>query len=1716
LTVFKSKKGEDKMKTKTMIKKSVFLVGLLTLLISFSSVAPAVVLDDDVNQEEQLTVIDRIASREETGKKIPEYAPGEVIIKLKAKDGLRLLSEMSYSERAAEDTSTLSRLKSKYSLRDEKPVFKGLHNRLKAQNAGHEAVRVQTSTTVDLLPIYVVRTDADVLEACAELNKDPDVEYAEPNYIMKVQMVPDDPYYNSSGSWGHDYDDLWGIKKIQCEPAWDLSQGEGVVVAVIDTGVDYNHRDLAENIWINEDEIPDNGIDDDENGYIDDIRGWNFEYDINNPSDGHGHGTHCAGTIAAIGNNGIGVIGVAPRAKIMPVKGLDINGSGTTTDLARCVIYAADNGADVLSNSWGGIVSSQTVTEAFDYAYNSGCVSIAAAGNSDWDVVNFMPANIQTVIAVAATDQNDKRTYFSNYGKMVDVSAPGGGVDEFDIYNILSLSARRQYNEIIRWRPHLLVGAGEDDLYLRIAGTSMACPHVAGAAAAILSAFPEASPDEVRARLRLGAEAIDASNAGYEGLLGTGRINLERSLSLPEQPYFMLQRYWIEGHMAAGNTIKLIVELKNLLGDARSVWLNLEASDPKATVVEGAVDLGDVLSGAVVDNAACPFVIEFSPLLNAGDKVLFELAIEDADGFSMEITIDLYEGIFKDVRDETGLDFTIGFFSNLSVAFSDLNLDDYPDLLLGRKTLLYDSENGSFELDDFSLPTNQFTCTGDIDNDGDMDLVVPGVFTSGGLYLYENNGPGADPIFTDITAQSGIAIDNHTPYHVTFVDYDNDGYLDIITAGGHVWPYACSIFRNLGNNTFEDATRSAGITVGYRRNGGPLVTIIDYNLDGNMDVLVGGDGGVYLYENNGDGTFSRKIDIGLDNNGHRGATVGDYDNDGYPDIYLGFCDPWGPPYSKLFRNNGNGTFQDVTEASGAVGQRYIAFWGTGFFDWDNNGFLDLYVASAGFGPDTVFSNGLFHNDGTGHFTDLTDISHAKGSLWNFDAFGDYDNDGDIDIANLPIIFDDKLNLYQNQLDFLSENHWLKIHLRGTASNLFGLGARIVVTAGGLVQTRTLVSSENLAASPLIVGLGGHGQVDSIEVFWPSGIRQVLTDIEADQAITVYEATDLYFDPLPLMQTKAMESIGFTVTAHSRTGPGTGVTLTVLDLPPGSTFADNHDGTGIFSWTPNEDQDGRHLLSIQASDGVSSIVKKVPIAVDPLNFPPEFDQQLITYLQEYGGYTTQKGIWSSRSYYVLDAEGDPLTVWLTNAQDCIELTYNPETNRLSLSPLGNSSPPGLYTDIQLSASDGVNPPITLTFFVRIAQKPVVSGPQSVSAGTLKEVSFEVTASDPMGDPIVDFREVGGPMGMRLTPGSRFEVNEDNTVGRFTWIPTQAQVKTYNTSFRATNDKGGYGWLATTITVLPNNSSEIDPVGDKTAVVGKELRFQVRATDPDDDKMTLSPGVTLPEGTEFNIISSVPGEIIGEFTWTPHEDQVNLYMLEFKADDKRGGVSTTSVNIDVINNRPPVLDPIGDKDVEEGKLLTFTIRATDPEGDALTFPEPDLPDGAEFTDSGDNTASFTWTPIHEQIGEHEVTFTVSDGELEDSETIIITVLPVQVISIELEPATIALTGVMLNSGKVRMIKVHNRGNVAVEVDIGYADPLPADGIRPGLKQDIDTFVTGVDDNKIPPGERIEIPSNGIDPGGTLRFSFQYYAPTGLSSPDIKGHYQEYELRAYPAAE
>lgn len=270
-----------------------------------------------------------------------------------------------------------------------------------------------------------------VMDTAAELTADPDVVYAEPNYVYRASALPDDTYFGR----------LWGLHQdsdvdIDAPEAWEVTTGSpAVTVAVVDTGVAINHPELASNVWHNPGETgggkESNGLDDDRNGYVDDWQGWDWVADDATPRDLHGHGTHVAATIGAAANNASGIAGVAPTSKLMALRALNSHGEGTTADLASAFTYAGRSGAKVVNVSLGGAANSVSVLNAISSAPNT--LFVVAAGNAgaNNDVTSSYPCNypVTNIVCVAAMDSGDRLAGFSNYGATtVDLAAPGVGI----------------------------------------------------------------------------------------------------------------------------------------------------------------------------------------------------------------------------------------------------------------------------------------------------------------------------------------------------------------------------------------------------------------------------------------------------------------------------------------------------------------------------------------------------------------------------------------------------------------------------------------------------------------------------------------------------------------------------------------------------------------------------------------------------------------------------------------------------------------------------------------------------------------------------------------------------------------------------------------------------------------------------------------------------------------------------------------------------------------------------------------------------------------------------------------------------------------------------------------------------------------------------------------------------------------------------------------
>ncbi|OGL73300.1 hypothetical protein A3E39_01135 [Candidatus Uhrbacteria bacterium RIFCSPHIGHO2_12_FULL_60_25] len=338
--------------------------------------------------------------------------------------------------------------------------------------------------------------------------------------------VPNDPLYTKQ----------WYLRQIGAEAAWEKTTGsDQVVVAVIDTGVAIDHEDLRENIWTNTREIPGNSVDDDRNGFADDVHGWNFltkTGDVRPKEDGsteagYVHGTLVASLIGARGNNGIGVTGVNWRVKIMPVVALDETGGGSSSDVAEGIRYAVENGAHIINLSLEGYTDSADLSDALAFARSKGVLTVAATGNApedplgiDLDVLRVYPACLSRdpsygVIAVGGTDTLDQKALYSNYGSCVNVLAPS-----YDLFGARPVSLTSTSSAA-------RIGYEGD-----FSGTSLAAPLVAGTAALLKSVHPLWRADELKARIMSTAIPIEGMQlAAYQGKLGQGRIDAALALA---------------------------------------------------------------------------------------------------------------------------------------------------------------------------------------------------------------------------------------------------------------------------------------------------------------------------------------------------------------------------------------------------------------------------------------------------------------------------------------------------------------------------------------------------------------------------------------------------------------------------------------------------------------------------------------------------------------------------------------------------------------------------------------------------------------------------------------------------------------------------------------------------------------------------------------------------------------------------------------------------------------------------------------------------------------------------------------------------------------------------------------------------------------------------------------------------------------------------------
>ncbi len=467
---------------------------------------------------------------------------------------------------------------------------------------------------------YYVRysADEDPLRVAKALAVAEGVTYAEPALINRYvgpMALPDDSLFGEQAYLRH----------LRLPEAWDIVKGEDgnppAVIAIVDGGGDWRHEDLRANVWTNEDEIPGNGDDDDNNGFIDDVHGANFanEDDTDNDPaglpetpDGAWHGTATAGAASAVTDNKAGIAGAAWNAELMHVN-VSCRHQDVVCHGYEGILYAAANGADIINVSWSGWPQDQElqmIAQTLDLATDMGALVVAAAGNNNWsiDVIPIYPAIHPRVLSVGATARDSRgKASFSNYGKRLNVFAPGEG--------IVTTAPDGEYSQ-------------------SVIGTSLAAPLVSGVAALAKTRYPDLSPDALREQVRLASESINAENPGYAGRLGRGFVNAEAAVQAPVHPGVRIHRWAStdadgDGHIAPGEQVTIKATVVNHLADARQLTVGLTAFESypyidqsAAEHVIGSLPGGDsaevTLSFSVASDAPLNSRVRFYARIRAG------------------------------------------------------------------------------------------------------------------------------------------------------------------------------------------------------------------------------------------------------------------------------------------------------------------------------------------------------------------------------------------------------------------------------------------------------------------------------------------------------------------------------------------------------------------------------------------------------------------------------------------------------------------------------------------------------------------------------------------------------------------------------------------------------------------------------------------------------------------------------------------------------------------------------------------------------------------------------------------------------------------------------------------------------------------------------------------------------------------------------------------
>lgn len=684
-----------------------------------------------------------------------EFVPGTVIVKF-IRDRERQLSKHQVA------IASVQPLLARYGVREIRQMYPSHATQFRADGS-----------EIALQRMYRVEFDEAVspLEVARAFAALPEVEYAEPEIVQRLFYTPNDPRYK----------DQYHHPRVEAEKAWDITTGDStVVIAIVDSGVLWNHEDLYENMWVNPAEDIDgdgrytdadkDGIDNDGNGYKDDVVGVDLvgsnalnggSYSDGDPSPttrGHPHGTHVAGIAAARGNNGKGVTGLAMNCRIMAIKCAPDSYSPSITRGYDGIVYAADNGADVINCSWGGGGYLESQKEQIDYAISKGAIVVAAAGNAGAERVST-PGAYPNVLCVANTDPGDKVNSSSTFGPWVDVSAPGTDI----LSSVIATTST----------------------YQKYTGTSMSSPLVAGLAGLVKSVFPSYSPEQVFEQIRVTSDPIDdLQYARFKKKIGKGRINAYRALTVRSPAVTLIEWSYSDVEFGNGDSIpnqgeKLVVRMrwKNMLEPTTNAVITLSSSNGAHVIEQGSFTAGAIPTLGEVSNEATPFVIVLADTYAPNGQVDLLYTVEDGEYTDLGGVFFIQQPSYRD-HDINDIRMTLTNDGNLG--FDDM------DGILGSGFRYKGSESIMFE-GAFMLGAvvNQSPFVVDVarsaatDQSEDFEggqlynIVTPGTIApqQGFGHFEDSNAPLSYRVQTDVTQRSYAFTDDDTR-NIIFLRYD--------------------------------------------------------------------------------------------------------------------------------------------------------------------------------------------------------------------------------------------------------------------------------------------------------------------------------------------------------------------------------------------------------------------------------------------------------------------------------------------------------------------------------------------------------------------------------------------------------------------------------------------------------------------------------------------------------------------------------------------------------------------------------------------------------------------------------------------------------------------------------------------------------------------------------------------------------------------------------